>query len=613
MDTNRIKKVLNSETSVKASNTDVNLKVNIDAKERLLPPDKINHVVDAGVQFNTERQSSPFYRILSTINPLVSNVLFNLNNTTNADLYTWAAFNYRNPTTLDYRFLDRSYPKDNDLQDLTDLTYSDAIKKYLKEIEGWFGYFDPDITQAALCNFFDMEPKRQRFSFIPDIDPYNCGSNCKITDNWNITITYPATADTTHYMIKDGLFIFDRIAVNVSGRDMTAFGTPVLHNLVEGDIVRLTGTTIDGDYTVVRDGLDNGDLKGYYFVIDTPPLTSSPISINSRMRKVVGGQPSTYYFRKFRKIKTKNTSIIELDDNETYKLAFSENIYADSISQVVFNEDIMVSGLTDNLGRPLSELYLTIIKTSSNNLFSNVSSGIETPFMIGLNNSVSSTFSYLRKIPTINKIHNGGTGTTGLPYPSHLPLELSVSGTNNNGITNNNDYYGDVVEYNGFTVKETVLADVCHRFNTINRETAPTLNYVKAIGATPVLQSTTLGPRQEGYYYKPHNLIKIREFSSYVEQGDSNTFGIPSYAQNLGDGRYLWRDLLDIGFNESDVVPLDYPFLNGCHYRYSNTYFNVRRQDPFGNWGLYYSKFPADPIGDATTNKFTVNSADNVC
>ena len=128
MDTNRIKKVLNSETSVKASNTDVNLKVNIDAKERLLPPDKINHVVDAGVQFNTERQSSPFYRILSTINPLVSNVLFNLNNTTNADLYTWAAFNYRNPTTLDYRFLDRSYPKDNDLQDLTDLTYSDAIK-----------------------------------------------------------------------------------------------------------------------------------------------------------------------------------------------------------------------------------------------------------------------------------------------------------------------------------------------------------------------------------------------------------------------------------------------------------------------------------------------------
>jgi hypothetical protein len=50
-------------------------------------------------------------------------------------------------------------------------------------------------------------------------------------------------------------------------------------------------------------------------------------------------------------------------------------------SQFVFNEDIDISELTDNLGRPLTELYLTTIKTDSDSLFSSVSSGIDTPFM----------------------------------------------------------------------------------------------------------------------------------------------------------------------------------------------------------------------------------------
>ena len=99
------------------------------------------------------------------------------------------------------------------------------------------------------------------------------------------------------------------------------------------------------------------------------------------MIRMFNGKDSEYYFRKFRKIKTVSSPIIEEDDYETYKLAFSENIFNDSITQFVFNEDIDVSDLTDNLGRPVSELYLTKIKTSSAGLFGGVSSGIETPFI----------------------------------------------------------------------------------------------------------------------------------------------------------------------------------------------------------------------------------------
>ena len=193
-----------------------------------------------------------------------------------------------------------------------------------------------------------------------------------------------------------------------------------------------------------------------------------------------------------------------------------------------------------------------------------------------------------------------------MPFPSHVPLENVVS-------ISNLDFYGDLVEYNTNEVKETILANVSHRFNTANRETTAPFAYVSTIGAFSAATSINLGPRQEGYFYRAHHLIKIREFSSYVETGDQFTEGIPDYAVSLGDGRYLWRDILDIGFNESNAKTLDYPFLNGCHYMYDNYCFHVRRQDPFDNWGLFYGKFPADPIGERMTEQFTINSAEDVC
>ena len=603
MNTERIKQRLGVDSSKISVNTDTYLKINLDGKEKLLPPDEINKVVNIGDRFDVERQRSKFYRILGTINPTISNALFNLSDGSLMNKYTWSGFN-------SFDFLDTSIPKDNDVADESDVTYSQAIKKFLKERDGWFGYVDPDITKSGLCNFIDMEPKRERFSFVPDIKPYHL-PNAQPVKNWELTVTYPKAMDKTHNMVNGGLLMVDATQAIVSSRNMVAFGMTCLHNLSIGDTVRIVGTgTYDGDHVVVRTGLDNGDLKGYYFVVDLP--FSTQVAGASRMKRMFGGQESEYYFRIFRKIKTRNMSVIETDDYETYRLAFSENIYSDTISQFVFNEDIDISDLTDNLNRPLSELYLTIIKTASAGasgyeLFSRVSSGIETPFIAKLNTSTTNT--YLRNIPAINKIHNGGS----LPFTSHIPLESNVSINNNNSISNNNDYYGDLVEYNSLEVKETVLAEVSHRFNTFNRETNSTLAYISSLGASPSITTINLGPRQEGYFYKAHHQIKIREFSNYVEQGDLNTEGIPEYAINLGDGRYLWRDLLDIGFNESSENTLDYPFLNGCHYKYQNYCFSVRRQDPFDNWGLFYANFPADPIGERMTDNFTTNSAEDVC
>ncbi len=605
MNTERTKQILNNQLSANNVNNDTYLHINVENSQRLLPINEINKVVNIAERFNKERQRCSFYRIIGTINSTMSNPLFNLSNPLNnqTNEFTWSWFN-----SID-TFLDTSYPKDNNIFDDTDLSYPSALKTFLKEKDGWFGAYDPDITKSGLCNFLDMEPKRERFSLIADKNPINSTSNQQPIKNWELTITYPSNVDKSHNMVNGGLLITSHAQAIVSTRNMTAFGLSCKHNLAVGDTVNITGTNgYDGQHVIVRTGLDNGDLKEYFFVIDKPFIATNALSSNSRIKKVINGIESEYYFRLFKKIKTRTAPVVENDDYEVYKLGFSENFFNDSIVQFVFNEDIDISDLKDNLGRPLSEIYLTIVKTDSNGLFTKVSSGIETPYDAKLISSNTSNLAYLRNIPTIHRIHNGTSGI----FTTHIALEDDVKINNTN---HNNEFYGDLVEYNINTLLETVLVDVVHRFNTVNREGQITLNYVSQVGKpttptpiSPVYKQINLGPRHEGYYYKAHHKFNIKQFSNYIEVGDIYTEGIPSYAVDLGDGRIIWRDMLEIGFNESDAKPLDYPFLNNAHYLYDNFCFTLKRQDPFANWGLYYGTFPEDPVGDKIIDKFNVKT-----
>ena len=561
----RITNLLNKYKSRESVDSDSYVKLLFDNSDRLLPPGEINKVLDLTEQFDYERQNCPFYRIMGKINPLISNVLFNTTGPKNS----WESLstNMFTNNTLD--------------EDDANLTFGESIKKHLKEIDGWYGYFDPVIANARLCLFYDMEPKRERFSFIADTTNI---TNQQVK-NWELTITYPYSSDKTHSMINGGLVIVDKQKVFVGGKPMTALSSPVFHNLSNDSVIRLKNTNLDGDYQIIRVGLDDGKQKDYYFCIDVD-FNTLVLNSNSRFTKIYNDVPSEYYFRKFKKIKTKSSNVIETDDYEIFNIAFSETIFSDNVTEFLFNEDITVSDLVDNLGRPLSELYLTVIKTDSNNIFTNVSSGIEAPILPEFNTGNINT--YLKDIPVIQKIHNVPTAQS----QTFNPLENSVK-------ISDSEYYGDVVEYNVTTVREVVLSDVYYRFNTINRETT----------SSPIVA----GPRPEGYYYKAHHLIKIRDFSSYIEQGDSNTVGIPSYAVKLSDGTYYWRDLLGIGTLDIQENNVNYPFLNGSHYIYQDYCFEVKRQDPFDNWDLYFSTFPADPIGNNMDNKFKINMSDDVC
>jgi hypothetical protein len=64
---------------------------------------------------------------------------------------------------------------------------------------------------------------------------------------------------------------------------------------------------------------------------------------------------------------------------------------------------------------------------------------------------------------------------------------------------------------------------------------------------------------------------------------------IPSYAHVIKDGtcRLIWRDVINNGMNSSDKSIEIYPFTNGAFYINKQINLYVRRQDPFGIYGLY--------------------------
>jgi hypothetical protein len=570
----RLKHKLNEFKSKSDVNKKIFTKVLFSGEQMLLPLGEINHTVDVGEQFNKERRESTIYRIKGTISPLFSNPLLNMDTTT-PPTGNFGSSNISivgNGLDIFNEDLLKLDPHDNDFVGSPNLTYEESFKSKLIENYGWFGFFEPDVTKLGICSFYDLEPTRERF----DLSSYN-------QNNWELTITYPSSKDDTHIVVKNGLLVIGSIQVEVGGVPMVAIATSTHHGLSNGNKVRLTdmpSTQYDGEFTVIRRGLDNGDLKDNYFVIDLDPQTVTVGDFTGRMKRVVGGQESEYYLRKFEKLLQKD------GDYEMYQLAFSNNLFNDPNYQFVINEDIDIKGLVDNLGRPISELYLTVVKTNSNGMFYNTQSGLDLEFIGG---NIINNVSNVRQITY-------DASTTQTPLESNLLISSST------------EFYGDVVEYNRFELREKILSDVLHRFNTTNRE----ISYTNTIAR---------GPRREGYLYKPHHLIKIREFSQYIEQGDLNTEGIPYYAEDLGDGRWIWRDFLDVGVYDGEGDFLDYPFTNGAHYIHQNYCFKTMRQDPFTSYGLYYvgsslnaiNFNPSDQLGETITDKFNIKRSDNVC
>ena len=302
-------------------------------------------------------------------------------------------------------------------------------------------------------------------------------------------------------------------------------------------------------------------VNGKYVNLD---LDSQHISY----KKVVNGIECNYYVRIFSKVPNfKNASAVTSSEYDIYKddsklikeyqgsdydfeshvsrLAFAKNIYGDEIGEVVFTDDIDISNLKDNLGRPLSTLYITFLKSNG---------GYKEWYGFGTNIDPSSdkvTYShcfgaltcgyetsdesiYTNGINSINKINNIGGDAIGLNV---LSINKDVENDRNMGDFKelevaygvDKNFYGDLCFYDEYNATEVSIQPMMYRFNTAQRESILSSSNDKFNGynyddivyddydisntfTIKTSQVSGTNSRKEGYYYKPHYPIEIKMF-----------------------------------------------------------------------------------------------------
>lgn len=466
-----------------------------------------------------------------------------------------------------------------------------------------------------------------------------------------------------------------------------------------------------------------------------------------RFAKVSEGEKCQYYVRKFRKLpnlrKIRNELTQEICENKTefekyisencthlnkrneiellpfakemYPLAFAKTIYGDDVSQITFTDTIDLSEIRDNLGRPLTTIYATIIKRNKGNElwykkvktkdeledieYSHCFGPISCGFVMHSEKSDTNVFVDRKIQGDVTTITNDSESNIGLHSEKNITIDTDV-------------FYGDVVEFDKTTLMETILSDVCFRFNTLQRETKfdelgseyynysnfsydvfKTDDYDRDGFSVEKVDETAKKPtyRKEGYYYKAHYPIVLRDFSKisqasnkFINVKESNviqtnglnilvltkgtcgvTTGdmlvlksqdktkqlaykelklfvtnvltkskftikvlnsdssnssapnaivkgiaselnsgncklllknpyIPSYAMEVYDNLFVWRNVLNSGDVNAKNIK-EYPFANNHFYVNKNINFFLKRQDPYGYNGLLNKDiFPCD-------------------
>lgn len=578
------------------------------------------------------------------------------------------------------------------------------------------------INRQKACEFIDMYPDRSLFSFNPKVNKKEkrLEYNWKMCLTYPYDITYNHLL-----VYGDGINGLDCYSCvrssGLSGDDVLVFRTTCKHGLKATDSIMLYATTSDGTTIKIPNAItvkDTGDLDkkyrdNYFYVLNYDILNhifgddwennfdqEKLNNINFRIRHLIGDFESEYYIRLFKKLPNFKYSKKEFteeigsnranfdkfvkenatycnkdivgtcpDDDlymidfnyDLYQLAFASTIYSDKSSQVTFTDTIDVSHIKDKSGKPITELYLTIVKNNAgwdkwylgdaqrndssveySHCFGKITSGFN---LLNIKKDKSSSVKNKNDIrfSDVHKLHNLASS---YPIVSSIPLEenITISGSSKwySGNAEHDIFWGDLVEFNKSQVKEIVLEKVCHRFNTIQREldeqyfknggNANTYTKWKTFkfdeieaddydNATFTIKNEKItdynglpaNQRPEGYYYEAHYPIMVKELSSQIQQDALITFSvakdgvnidnysnIPSYATNLNDGsqRYLWREVQRVGDVNNTTLP-EYHFTNGCFYIYENINFYLRRQDPHNYNNLYYSNFPNDVAGKA--------------
>lgn len=359
-------------------------------------------------------------------------------------------------------------------------------------------------------------------------------------------------------------------------------------------------------YTISEDRktcyLENDGNPIYYYIINDRYVNLDDEAQNLSYKKVVNDIECEYYVRIFSKIPNfKNASADTSNEYQIYandgelihiyqgheydfeshvsRLAFARNIYSDEVGELVFTDDINIENLHDNLGRPLTSIYLTLIKNNRgykewygydcdsgfnwqpteitgdtveySHCFGQIMCGIETSEESTCNNNIASIY----KLSMIGNEHTNRFG-----YNVDAINETRLY-HNRNYIINAQEvwfdtdrhYYGDLCYYDNYNAIERSIQPIMHRFNTAQRESQISMSnryysgYIydeilsddyDASGHFIITANTVTGANRctEGYYYNPHYEIPIKTFDK-IQTMFPDFLTIRSFVNN-NDGTY---------------------------------------------------------------------------
>ena len=570
--------LLNSVKLPNNVNVNTQIQFGLNHTNKPIPLNDIDTTVSQYEQFEKERKESTKYRFYGVVKPVVTNALFN----ENIKIY-----------------LKEPKPLPN-VSPVPQVAAKTIMSNSIFEKDGWVGSYNDEPNEneiqfndnkSALCEFFPFDPGYDRLKML-DSDG---------ASNYLFKLVYPfGTKDITlvknnlNISLKDGVPIIDKFTIELNGRQYIGFRTPMNHGLNVGDRIRLfnfvdntpnnTLNLTTQLYRVFKLGNQVNDNKLRTFVIDVNPSDINFTIGVSTIKRSVNGKLSSYYVRQF-----KSLTSSDYKDYDLYPAAYGVTYFNDEVVAFNFKNDIDVSSLVDNLGRPITEIYLSIIKNDND---SNPTS-LNTQYWLQQQQNLKPPYNtrFWTKISAGYDLENNNNVNYNIRSYGDTNYVGSLYYEN---IDESDDVFdGDIVEYNESELLERRMENLYHRVNTVYRE------FLNSIYST-YSQDSNKGNKKEGYIYSPFNLIKIREFSNYINPVVNlqvvidrynitnpleidelrKSFQIPNYATEIAPNSFKWRDLLDIGEIDNSGAGVDYPFESGAHYIYLDKRFYFQRQDP---------------------------------
>jgi hypothetical protein len=434
------------------------------------------------------------------------------------------------------------------------------------------GYTKPDVNGNVHVNFVPKSASTYNWSFYVSY-PFdnNYTKHMEAVDK--------PTSQTLNWVCSDGIpFVIDN--TNLNGQNIISFRCPVKHGLVEGEFVKLnfnyngittfpvytlgngfygsdeyvfniqnvgfTGVTfhngVTGTFVRILDISNSGETTSKYYVRRHKILTGveDSVLVKAGFDQNIFGSKKIYESSGYTPNKTSRVSVI--DGSQSYNLSI--------------NTDININPIRDNQKRPITELFFTTIWKGYFGLTSGSKEGFDFNLPM-VNNQPSHWWDNSNVNSNTNFSTNSYTTPLGI-----LPPSNSINFTYIKPLTVGDTFDGDYCEWNDYEQIERVISEIYHKI-TYNPN---------VFNTQPQTQSNPMG-----YYYRPINGVTLRVFSDYIEDGSSkNVVGIPDYAfYSSNDDKFYWRDLYTYGYIDPNGLGVNYPFLNGTHYPFSNIIFRI--------------------------------------